>query len=60
VLCSGWYNDNIAGLDFLVLSSDGGETAAGCEEEDLVDGVDLGRLTSCVACLQEDYLDFEK
>jgi hypothetical protein len=41
MLCASWYDDDIASLDFLVFARNGCEAAAGCEEEDLVDGVDL-------------------
>lgn len=41
VLGTRGHDDDVAGLDFLVAALDGGEAAAGGEEEDLVDGVDL-------------------
>jgi hypothetical protein len=41
MLCARWDNDYIACLDFLVFAVYSREAAAGCEEEDLVDEMDL-------------------
>jgi hypothetical protein len=41
MLCASGNDDNVTGLDFLVFACNGCEAAAGCKEEDLVDGVDL-------------------
>jgi len=41
VLRSRGNNDHVAGFDFLVFAVDCCEAPAGCEEEDLVDEMDL-------------------
>lgn len=41
VLCAGGHDDQIAGLDVLILAGDGGLASAGSEGEDLVDRVCL-------------------
>lgn len=41
MLCSGGYNHDIVGIDVLLLSGDFCVSFAGCEDEDLVDGVDF-------------------
>jgi hypothetical protein len=41
MLCSRGDDNDVAGFDFLVFACDGREAAAGCEEEDLVDEMDL-------------------
>jgi len=41
MLCAGWYNDEVAGLDILVFARDGCFPLAGCEGKDLVHSVFL-------------------
>lgn len=47
VLRARGYNDDIAGFDGLVNACDGCEARSGCEEEDLVDRVDLPIISTC-------------
>lgn len=41
MLCACWYDDEVACFDVLILARDSGAAGAGCEGQDLVDGVFL-------------------
>jgi hypothetical protein len=41
VLCASWHDNHVPGADFLINARNRRETAARCEEQDLVDEMDL-------------------
>lgn len=52
MLRAGWYNDQVTGLDVLVLAGNRCFTLSGCEGKDLVDGMLLREVRISRTCLE--------